>query len=120
MSAPKRKQQRDDLAAVGPGAGESGDQRGKAGAVPVVRIGAKLEQRPDEGQRAVIERVFQADLAGARRATTVGKIRRIAKQRLECFEIAPLVHLMDCQRFVHGSRQIYGPGAVRSAGESCC
>ena len=64
-------EQLDELGAVGPVGGQRRDQRGKAGVVLVVRIGAELEQFPHERQRAVIDRVLRDHLADARRPAAV-------------------------------------------------
>jgi hypothetical protein len=45
--------------------------------VPVVRIGAEVQQGPHENQRAVIDRVLQHDLAEALRSPAVREIRRV-------------------------------------------
>jgi hypothetical protein len=42
---------------------ERGDQRRKAGVVAVVGIGPERQQAADEGERAVIDGVFEDDLA---------------------------------------------------------
>ena len=48
-----REQELDELVLVRPGAGQGGDQRREPGVVLMVRIGAELEQRADEGERTV-------------------------------------------------------------------
>lgn len=106
-----RQQQLDELIAIGPGAGQRRDQRGKAGVVLVVRIRALLEQRADECKRTVIDRVLEDDLADARRTATVRKVRRIAEQALQRFEIAPLLRLVERRRVTCHVRALRRPPA---------
>jgi len=69
--------------------------------VLIVRIGAELEQRADEGERTVMDRVFQDDLADALRSSAVRKMRGLAEQAHQRCEIASLVCVVERKRVTH-------------------
>jgi hypothetical protein len=76
---------------------ERGDQRRKAGVVAVVGIGPERQQAADEGERAVIDGVFEDDLADPVGAAAVGKVGRVAEQILSRFR-APARAAAACRR----------------------
>ncbi len=77
--------------------------------VAVIGVGAQFQQRADEGQRAVINRVFQHDLADRGRAAAIGKIRWVAEAGLDRGQVAALIGLV--QFYKVGHRAISQPTA---------
>jgi hypothetical protein len=72
--------------------------------VAVIGVGTQIEQRADEGERAVIDGVFEDDLAHARRAAAVGKIRRIAEAGFDRRQVAAFVGVVKGYQFGHRNR----------------
>src|SRR6202030_4197066 len=60
-----RQKQFDELALVRTVGGYGRDKRGKAGVILIIRIGSEFEQRADERERTVINRVLQLEFIAA-------------------------------------------------------